>query len=295
MKILVLGSKGQLGRCLRDHLDNTSHEVTYTSREQIDITNFEETENKVVDIAPHLIINTAAYTAVDKAEENAAIANLVNNLAVDNIAQICSLLDIWLVHVSTDYVFDGLSEIPYKENDITNPQGVYGLTKLKGELAIQTSSCKHIIIRTAWVFSEYGNNFVKTMLRIGADRDELQIVEDQFGSPTYAQDIARSIVEIVPQLNSQKTNGLYHYCGDRPCSWYTFATKIFEQAKANNLRTPATISPLETDTYPTNAKRPSFSVLDCSKIESEFGVRVSDWYGGVTQVIRRLSPENPVA
>ena len=288
MKILVLGGNGQLGRCLRDHLDNTTYEVIYTSREQINITNFEETKNKVVGIAPHLIINTAAYTAVDKAEENAEIANLVNNLAVNNIAQICSSLDIWLVHVSTDYVFDGLSEIPYKENDITNPQGVYGMTKLKGELAIQNSSCKHTIIRTSWVFSEYGNNFVKTMLRIGADRDELQIVEDQFGSPTYAQDIARSIVEIVPQLNLQNTSGLYHYCGDRSCSWYTFATKIFEQAKAHNLRTPSVINPIETNAYSTNAKRPSFSVLDCSKIESEFGVRVSDWYGGLSQVICKI-------
>ena len=288
MKILVLGGNGQLGRCLRDHLDNTTYEVIYTSREQINITNFEETKNKVVGIAPHLIINTAAYTAVDKAEENAEIANLVNNLAVNNIAQICSSLDIWLVHVSTDYVFDGLSEIPYKENDITNPQGVYGLTKLKGELAIQNSSCKHTIIRTSWVFSEYGNNFVKTMLRLGEDRDELRIVEDQFGSPTYAQDIARSIVEIVPQLNLQNTSGLYHYCGDRSCSWYTFATKIFEQAKAHNLRTPSVINPIETNAYSTNAKRPSFSVLDCSKIESEFGVRVSDWYGGLSQVICKI-------
>ena len=288
MKILVLGGNGQLGRCLRDHLDNTTYEVIYTSRDQINITNFEETKNKVVGIAPHLIINTAAYTAVDKAEENAEIANLVNNLAVNNIAQICSSLDIWLVHVSTDYVFDGLSEIPYKENDITNPQGVYGLTKLKGELAIQNSSCKHTIIRTSWVFSEYGNNFVKTMLRLGEDRDELRIVEDQFGSPTYAQDIARSIVEIVPQLNLQNTSGLYHYCGDRSCSWYTFATKIFEQAKAHNLRTPSVINPIETNAYSTNAKRPSFSVLDCSKIESEFGVRVSDWYGGLSQVICKI-------
>ncbi len=288
MKILVLGGNGQLGRCLRDHLDNTTYEVIYTSREQINITNFEETKNKVVGIAPHLIINTAAYTAVDKAEENAEIANLVNNLAVNNIAQICSSLDIWLVHVSTDYVFDGLSEIPYKENDITNPQGVYGMTKLKGELAIQNSSCKHTIIRTSWVFSEYGNNFVKTMLRLGEDRDELRIVEDQFGSPTYAQDIARSIVEIVPQLNLQNTSGLYHYCGDRSCSWYTFATKIFERAKAHNLRTPSVINPIETNAYSTNAKRPSFSVLDCSKIESEFGVRVSDWYGGLSQVICKI-------
>ena len=194
MKILVLGCKGQLGRCLNDQLKNTHHEVIYTSREQIDIANFEQTKNQILKNSPDIIINATAYTAVDKAEEDQKNAKLINHLAVKNIAHICNQQGCWLIHVSTDYVFDGKAKIPYKEVDETNPQGVYGETKLKGELAIRSSGCKHIIIRTAWVFSEYGNNFLKTMLRLGAERDELSIVGDQVGCPTYAQDIAKAIV-----------------------------------------------------------------------------------------------------
>ena len=193
-----------------------------------------------------------------------------------------------MIHVSTDYVFDGNSKVPYKEDDQTNPQCTYGETKLKGELAIQASGCKHIILRTAWVFSEYGNNFLKTMLRLGAERDELSIVGDQIGCPTYAQDIARSIVEIVPQLYSRKDNDIYHYCGDQPCSWYDFANAIFDQAMSNNLKIPSIVNSIETSAYPTPAKRPAFSVLDCSKIENECGVLSSNWQEGIRQVIRKL-------
>jgi dTDP-4-dehydrorhamnose reductase len=288
MKILVLGCKGQLGRCLNDQLINTDHEVIYTSREQIDITDFEQTKNQILKISPNLIINATAYTAVDKAEEDQKNANLINHLAVKNIADICNQLECWLIHVSTDYVFDGNTKIPYKEDDQTNPQGAYGETKLNGELAIQSSGCKHIIIRTAWVFSEYGNNFLKTMLRLGAERDELSIVGDQIGCPTYAQDIARSIVEIVPQLNSREYNGIYHYCGDQPCSWYDFANAIFDQAMSNNLKIPSIVNSIETSAYPTPAKRPAFSVLNCSKIENECGVLSSNWQEGTRQVIRKL-------
>jgi dTDP-4-dehydrorhamnose reductase len=290
MKILVLGCKGQLGRCLNDQLKNTDHEVIYTSREQIDIADFEVTKNKILKTSPDVIINATAYTAVDKAEEDQKTANLINHLAVKNIADICNQLECWLIHVSTDYVFDGNTKIPYKEDDKTNPQGVYGETKLKGELAIQASGCKHIIIRTAWVFSEYGNNFLKTMLRLGAERDELSIVGDQMGCPTYAQDIARSIVEIIPQLNSREYNGIYHYCGDQPCSWYEFANAIFDQAMTNNLKIPSIVKSIETSAYPTPAKRPAFSVLDCSKIENECGVPSSNWQEGISQVIRKLEP-----
>ena len=288
MKILVLGCKGQLGRCLNDQLTNTDHEVIYTSREQIDIAVFEVTKSKVLEFSPDLIINATAYTAVDHAEENQKTADLINHLAVKNIADICNQLKCWLIHVSTDYVFDGNSKVPYKEDDQTNPQGAYGETKLNGELAIQSSGCKHIIIRTAWVFSEYGNNFLKTMLRLGAERDELSIVGDQIGCPTYAQDIARSIVEIVPQLNSREYNGIYHYCGDQPCSWYDFANAIFDQAMSNNLKIPSIVNSIETSAYPTPAKRPAFSVLDCSKIENECGVLSSNWQEGIRQVIRKL-------
>jgi dTDP-4-dehydrorhamnose reductase len=288
MKILVLGCKGQLGRCLNDQLVNTEHEVIYTSREQIDIADFEVTKSKILKVSPDLIINATAYTAVDKAEEDQKTANLINHLAVKNIADICNQLECWLIHVSTDYVFDGNSKVPYREDDQTNPQGAYGETKLKGELAIQASGCKHIIIRTAWVFSEYGNNFLKTMLRLGAERNELSIVGDQIGCPTYAQDIARSIVGIIPQLNSRKDNGIYHYCGDQPCSWYDFANAIFDQAMTNNLKIPSIVNSIETSAYPTPAKRPAFSVLDCSKIENECGVLSSNWQEGIRQVIRKL-------
>ena len=288
MKILVLGCKGQLGRCLNDQLINTDHEVIYTSREQIDITDFEQTKNQILKISPNLIINATAYTAVDKAEEDQKNANLINHLAVKNIADICNQLECWLIHVSTDYVFDGNTKIPYKEDDQTNPQGAYGETKLNGELAIQSSGCKYVIIRTAWVFSEYGNNFLKTMLRLGAERDELSIVGDQIGCPTYAQDIARSIVEIVPQLNSREYNDIYHYCGDQPCSWYDFANAIFDQAMSNNLKIPSIVNSIETSAYPTPAKRPAFSVLDCSKMANECGVLSSNWQEGIRQVIRKL-------
>jgi dTDP-4-dehydrorhamnose reductase len=295
MKILVLGCKGQLGRCLNDQLVNTEHEVIYTSREQIDIADFEVTKSKILKFSPDLIINATAYTAVDKAEEDQKTANLINHLAVKNVADICNQLGCWLIHVSTDYVFDGNSKVPYREDDQTNPQGVYGETKLKGELAIQASGCKHIILRTAWVFSEYGNNFLKTMLRLGAERDGLSIVGDQMGCPTYAQDIARSIVDIVPKLNSRESNGIYHYCGDQPCSWYDFANAIFDQAMTNNLKIPSIVNSIETSAYPTPAKRPAFSVLDCSKIENDFGVYASNWHDGIGQVISKLKLENPVS
>ena len=210
MKIIVLGRKGQLGRCLNDQLAKTDHDVVYTSREQIDITDFEATKRTVAQINPDIIINAAAYTAVDKAEQEQEKADLINHLAVKNIAEICNQIGCCLVHVSTDYVFDGTSSVPYKEDDQSNPQGIYGLTKLNGELAIQSSGCGYMIIRTAWVFSEYGNNFLKTMLRLGGERDELSVVDDQFGCPTYAQDIASAIVTILSQMNLKAQSGVYH-------------------------------------------------------------------------------------
>ena len=290
MKILVLGCKGQLGRCLNDQLTNTDHEVIYTSREQIDIADFEQTKNQIHKISPDLIINATAYTAVDKAEEDQKIANLINHLAVKNIAEICNQKGCWLIHISTDYVFDGNSKVPYKENDQTNPQGVYGETKLKGEFAIQSSGCKHIIIRTAWVFSEYGNNFLKTMLSLGADKEELSIVDDQIGCPTYAQDIAISIKAIIPKIINKKiSSGVFNYCGNQSCSWYKFAKIIFEEAKTRRMPAPSKIHPIASDAFQTKARRPQYSVLDSSLIESVFLVRASDWRQGVIKSIDSLN------
>ena len=286
MKILVLGCKGQLGRCLRDQLINTGFAIFYTSREQIDIADFEATKNQIIDISPDVVINATAYTAVDKAEGDQHSADLINHLAVANISEICSKLDCWLVHVSTDYVFDGTSDMPYKEDDRTNPQSVYGETKLKGELAIQSSGCKYLIIRTAWVFSEYGENFLKTMLRLGAVRNELSIVGDQIGCPTYAQDIAKAIVTIIHQIDEENlVSGTFHYCGDELCSWYEFARVIFEEARISGLQTPGKIHLIHTSDYPTAAERPVYSALDCDKIRNTFGIKTSDWKLGIKNVV----------
>ena len=289
MKILVLGSKGQLGQCLNDQFAITEHEVVYTSRGQIDIAEFEVTKTQILKISPDIVINATAYTAVDKAEEERQAADRINHLAVANISNICNQLDCWLIHVSTDYVFDGNSEVPYREDNPTNPQGVYGDSKLKGEGVIEASGCKYLIIRTAWVYSEYGNNFLKTMLRLGAGRDELSIVGDQIGCPTYAQDIAKSIVCILSFLDlKDSSSGIYHYCGDEPCSWYDFARAIFLEAEVQGLKTPSYVKSITTADYPTPSIRPAYSVLDCSKIESCFEVTRSNWRDGIKIVIDRL-------
>ena len=289
MKVLVLGCKGQLGRCLNDQLINTDYEVTYTSRDQVNIADFDETIIKITHIAPDVIINATAYTSVDKAENDKGTADLINHLAVDNLAAICFELGCWLIHISTDYVFDGKSTVPYLELDKTNPQGVYGHTKLDGELAIQSSGCKYLIIRTAWVFSEYGDNFLKTMLRLGGVRDELSIVGDQIGCPTYAHDIAKAIVTIMTKLNGESSaSGIFHYCGDQLCSWYEFAGVIFEEARISGLQTPSLIHLIQTSDYPTTAERPGYSVLDCNKIRNTFDVNTSDWKLGVKNVVSKI-------
>ena len=290
MKVLVLGCKGQVARCLKDQLINTDYEVIYTSRDQIDIADFEEAQIKITHIAPDVIINASAYTAVDKAESDKVNADLINHLAVDNIAVICVELGCWLIHISTDYVFDGKSKVPYLELDKTNPQGVYGHTKLDGELAIQSSGCKYLIIRTAWVFSEYGSNFLKTMLQLGAIRDELSIVGDQIGCPTYGQDIAKAIITMMTQLNEESSaSGTFHFCGDQICSWYEFAQVIFKEARISGLQTPSLIHSIQTSDYPTAAVRPEYSALNCHKIRNTFGVNNSDWKLGVKNAISNFN------
>jgi len=289
MKILVLGCKGQLGRCLNDQLVNTDHEVIYTSRGQIDIADFEVTKSKILEFSPDIIINATAYTAVDKAEEDQKTTNLINHLAVKNIADICNQLECWLIHVSTDYVFDGNSNVPYKEDDETNPHSAYGETKLQGELAIQASGCKYIIIRTAWVFSEYGNNFLKTMLRLGVERDELSIVGDQIGCPTYAQDIAKAILVILEKLsNSEDLQGVYHYCGKNVCSWFEFASQIFSCLSIYGVNSPQKLRPIATSGFPTIAKRPSYSVLSCEKINEKFEIETSNLDVAINSVLSKI-------
>lgn len=290
MKVLVLGSKGQLGKCLRDQLTNTDHEVIYTSREELDIADLEITKRKFLELSPDLIINATAYTEVDKAEKDKKNANLINHLAVRNIADICNQLECWLIHVSTDYVFDGMAKVPYKEDDETNPQCVYGETKLKGELAIKYSDCKHIIIRTGWVYSEHGDNFLKNMLRLGAERDELSVVGDQVGCPTYAQDLAHTIVIILQKLNTEENIiGIYHYVGEVACSWAKFAEDIFKEAlNLSIIKNKPNIIKICTSEFPTLAKRPMQSSLDCSKLKNKFGIIRSNYKNGIHSTLTVL-------
>lgn len=293
MKILVLGCKGQLGQCLNDQLLNTVYDVVYTSRDQINIVDFVATKNQILGYSPDVVINATAYTAVDKAEDDQEMANIINHLAVENIAAICDELGCWLVHVSTDYVFDGMSKFSYREDDHPNPQGVYGVTKLNGELAVKSFCSKYIIIRTAWVFSEYGDNFLKTMLRLSDEHDELRVVSDQIGCPTYAQDIANAIVRVIPVLMTGHASGTYHYAGSKPCSWAGFAEAIFTEAVALNFmaRSPK-VTMITSDEFPTRAKRPTNSMLDSSLFEKSFGGGLSDWQDGVRSAVFALKAKS---
>ncbi|MDA8613517.1 dTDP-4-dehydrorhamnose reductase [Gammaproteobacteria bacterium] len=289
MKVLVLGSQGQLGRCLSDQFKYSGFEVVFTSRAEIDLGNFEDAKKKISILNPGIVINASGYTAVDEAEDNLKAADLINHLALENISEICLTLSCWLIHVSTDYVFDGKSSRPYLEDDQTNPIGVYGDTKLKGEEAIIRSGCKYLILRTAWVFSEYGNNFAKTMLHLASVHDELRVVGDQLGCPTYAQDIAETIVIMISKINlAIFSSGIFHYCGNPPCSWHSFAKAIFIEANNIGFKTPKLLHSIEASAYPTKADRPAYSVLDCSKIKCVFDINPPEWHKGIRKMLIKL-------
>ena len=289
MKILILGSQGQLGRCLYDQFSQTDYDLIYHSRADTDIADFTETSENLIALNPDIVVNATAYTAVDLAETHESLAYQVNHFAVDNLASQCEKIGSFLIHVSTDYVFDGTASRPYKEEDKTNPKSVYGASKLAGEIAIQRTDCRFLIIRTSWVFSEYGNNFFKTMLRLGAERETLSIVGDQIGCPTYAQDIASLIVDLIPRIDKGSVeSGIYHFCGDTACSWYQFAKEIFAQADQLGYRTPKQVQSIATKDYPTPAKRPGYSVFDCTKIENTFNISRSNWRFGVDRVLSVL-------
>ena len=278
MRILVTGKNGQLGKSIHKLVTNTEQtdDFVFVGREELDMSNENNIaryfENNIFDI----IINCAAYTAVDKAEEEKDIANQVNHLAVEQITQIAKKQQAKLIHISTDYVFDGESDKPYIETDETNPINVYGRTKLAGEKVIQEfMPIDAIIIRTSWVYSEFDNNFVKTMLKLGKERDELNIVSDQIGSPTYATDLAEAILTIVHKKNYQDKESLteiYHYSNEGEISWYEFAKEIFELADIQ-----CSASPIITEQYPTPAKRPKNTSMDKNKIMQTFNVNPVSW------------------
>lgn len=275
---LITGANGQIGSQLVAQLQGKA-KVFATNRDRLDITDHQAVLQTVREFRPDVIINAAAHTAVDKAESEPDLAHAINCLGAENLAIAAQEVDAMILHISTDYVFDGQGDMPYQEIDPVAPQSVYGKTKLAGERAVQAACARHIILRTAWVFNEHGNNFVKTMIRLGKQRDILGVVADQFGSPTYAGDIAAALIAIAEQLlQGNEQFGVYHFSGSPYVSWHGFAKEIFAQAVAQKILLNAPIvNAITTAAYPTPAVRPANSRLDCGKIQAAFGIQPSDW------------------
>lgn len=283
MKTLVLGASGQLGQCLKAVAD----------RRNIGFLAFpDETSGNILDIEkltalfdkeqPAYVINCAAYTAVDKAEDEVDLARLVNKQGALNIATLCKAFNAKLVHISTDFVFEGDIVDLLKEDDLAEPISVYGLTKLEGEIDIIDTLPEHYILRTSWLYSEFAGNFVKTMLKLGADRDELNIIADQIGSPTYAIDLAGAILDIIESGNTEY--GVYHYSNEGAISWFDFAKAIFDISG-----TQVKVNPIPTSAYPTKAARPKFSVMDKRKIKATFNIEIPYWRDSLVKCIEQLS------
>lgn len=271
--VLVTGGNGQLGSELKEITPNfPDHNFLFTDVSDLDITVHDEVRGFIKKNNINVIINCAAYTAVDKAESEPELSNAINHLAVANFAQIAKDKNIKLIHISTDYVFDGSNNKPYVETDITNPQSMYGQTKLDGELAMQQiNPTNSIIIRTSWVYSKFGNNFVKTILRLAETRNEIHVVADQIGSPTNAADLAEAILTTLPKVNNENVE-FFHYSNQGVCSWYDFAKAIIEMRNIE-----CKISPISKENYTTQAKRPIYSVLCKSKIKEAYNIKISCW------------------
>ena len=287
MNILVTGANGQLGNCIRNAAKDSKDNYIFTDVAELDITNADAVNKTVKDNDVNLIINCAAYTNVDKAESDAEFAEVLNADAPRNLANAMKAVDGTLVHVSTDYVFGGTpAKTPLNEQEPAAPTGVYGLTKLHGEQAITESGAKAIIIRTAWLYSEYGKNFVKTMLNLTSTKPELKVVFDQVGSPTYAQDLADAIFDIVEnrKFESLPTPEIFHFSNEGVCSWYDF-TKMIAEIAGNK---DCNIQPCHSDEFPSPVKRPAYSVLDKAKIKSEFGTKVPYWVDSLRRCIANL-------
>ena len=282
MKVLVTGCNGQVGHCLVEQVVN--HQVLAVDRDQLDITDPIAVEKTVLEFEPDIIINAAAHTAVDKAEEEEALSFAINRDGPKYLAESAERIGAAMLHISTDYVFSGDKAGLYNEQDEVNPQGVYGLSKLAGEEAVAKACSRHIILRTAWVFGEHGNNFVKTILRLAQSRDSLGIMGDQFGGPTYAGDIAHTLILIAENIVQQDEEfdsskfGIYHFSGLPHVSWSDFAQTIFDEAiKQDLLKQSPIITSITTADYPTPAKRPANSKLDVNKINLNFSLVASDW------------------
>jgi len=281
-KVIVFGASGQLGQCLKFVCDKRGMTSIYFPGEQ---------EANILDIAalkvafqqhkPQYIINCAAYTAVDKAEDEQELAEKVNKTGVENLNMLCKEYGTTFVHISTDFVFRGDAATPRIETDATNPISVYGQTKLDGEKAIERALSKYFIVRTGWLYSEYANNFVKTMLKYGAERDEMRVIADQVGTPTYAIDLAGVLIDIIE--SGSEAYGVYHYSNEGVTSWYDFAKAIFDISGINTK-----VTPIKTSEYLTKAQRPAYSVMDKSKIKQQFNIAIPYWRDSLIKCISNI-------
>lgn len=283
--VLVTGSNGQLGNFLRLLSDKFPQFIfLFTDVESLDICDKEAVCSYVQMHAVDYIVNCAAYTAVDKAEDDIELCTRINRDAVRNLGEAANLVGARVIHVSTDYVFDGTNYRPYVETDMPSPVSIYGRTKLDGELALQDISAEAVIIRTAWLYSEFGNNFVKTVLRLGKEREELRFISDQVGTPTYAGDLAAAVCRVLEQgEDGSFCPGIYHFSGEGVCSWYDFTVKIIELAGLTSR-----VVPIETGDYPTRAVRPHYSVLNKRKIKETYGLVIPHWEESLHVCLKRL-------
>lgn len=288
MRVLITGSKGQLGSEIRELETNFKKlDLIFKDLPALDICNFNLLQSFIVDNNINAVINCAAYTDVDKAEQNAEIAEEVNSKGVLNLVNALKSVNGKLIHISTDYVFNGDHFIPYNESDSVSPIGVYANTKRNGELAVINSDIDAIVIRTSWLYSAYGNNFVKTMLRLGRERDELGVIFDQVGSPTNASDLAKTCLDILAyskEANINSKGNLYHFSNEGVASWYDFSIAIMTLGKVN-----CHVKPIETKDYPTPAKRPHYSVLNKSKIKTDFAIDIPYWRDSLAICISKLN------
>jgi dTDP-4-dehydrorhamnose reductase len=288
MNVLVTGSNGQLGSEIKKIAENyKASKFFFKDLPDIDICNFNELQSFIVNNKINAVINCAAYTAVDKAEEDKELAQKINAEGVSNIVKALKKLNGKFIHISTDYVFNGNSYLPYLESDEVSPIGIYGNTKRDGELAVITSEIDAIVIRTSWLYSSYGNNFVKTMLRLGENRDELGVIFDQVGTPTYARDLAIVCLEILfnKTFDTISSKGkLYHFSNEGVASWYDFAKAIMFYSNVT-----CNVKPIQTKEYPTPAKRPYFSVLNKTKIKNDFGITIPYWRDSLEECILKLN------
>lgn len=292
-KLLVVGSNGMLGRDLLERVDQDEWASEGLDLPDLDITSLPALLSSIETVSPDIIINCAAYTAVDKAESEPDMTFAVNRDGSGNLADACLRMSIPLIHLSTDYVFDGNADRPYHEDDRPNPVGVYGRSKLEGETAIRSRWAEHIIVRTAWLYGRHGSNFAKTMLWLASERDEIRVVDDQTGCPTWTGDLADALIHMARMVTKERSTvqwGTYHFCGAGQTSWYEFARLIISEARRNKLLSrDIRLTPIRTVDYPTPASRPAWSVLDCGKLASSFGIKPRPWEMGLKDMMVELT------